>query len=67
MMLDVFTTLYNLEFIENGPTERKLENTMSREDQKFMKVLQEGTKLRNEMVPLEGNWKILCLEKIKSS
>ena len=67
MMLDVFTMLYNLEFIENGPTERKLENSMSREDQKFMKILQEGTKLRNEMVPLKGNWKILCLEKIKSS
>ena len=64
---DMFTTLYNLEFIENGPTERKLENSMSREDQKFMKILQEGTKLRNEMVPLKGNWKILCLEKIKSS
>ena len=44
---DMLTRLYNLEFIENGPTEGKLETSMSREDQKFMKILQEGTKLRN--------------------
>lgn len=36
-----------LEFIETSPTERKLETSMSREDQKLMKILQEGTKLRN--------------------
>ena len=44
---DMLTRLYNLEFTENGPTEGKLETSMSREDQKFMKILQEGTTLRN--------------------
>ena len=44
---DMITRLYNLEFIETGPTERKLGTSMSREDHKFMKILQEGTKLRN--------------------
>ena len=47
MMLDMLRRLSNREFIETGPTERKLEPSMSREDQKFMKILQEGTKLRN--------------------
>ena len=42
----MLTRLYNLEFIENGPTERKLETSISRED-KFIKILQEGAKLRN--------------------
>ena len=36
-----------LEFIETSPAERKLETSMSQEDQKLMKILQEGTKLRN--------------------
>ena len=63
---DMLTRLYNLEFKENGPTDRKVETSMSREDQKFMKILQEGTKLRNGhyQVPLQssklatanGNW-----------
>ena len=44
---DMLAKLYNLEFIETGPTERKLETSMSREDQKFMKIQQEGAKLRN--------------------
>ena len=44
---NVLTRLCNLEFIETGPTERKLETSMSIEDQKFIKILQEGTKLRN--------------------
>ena len=44
---DMLTRLYNQEFIENGPTEGKLETSMSKEDKKFMKILQEGTKLRN--------------------
>ena len=44
---DMITRLYNLEFIETGPTERKLGTSMSREDHKFMKILQEGTKQRN--------------------
>ena len=44
---DMLTRLYNLEFIEAGLTERKLEASMSREDQKFMKILQDGTQLRN--------------------
>ena len=39
--------LYNLEFIEAGPTERKLEASMSREDKKFMNILQDGTQPRN--------------------
>ena len=38
---------YNLEFIEAGPIERKSEASMSRKDQKLMKILQEGTKLRS--------------------
>ena len=42
---DMLTRLYNLEFTENGPTEWKLETSMSREDQKFMKILQEGATL----------------------
>ena len=44
---DMLTRLYNLEFIEAGPTERRSEASMSREDQKFIKILQEGRKLRN--------------------
>ena len=44
---DILTRPYNLEFIEAGPTERKSEASMSRKDQKLMKILQEGTKLRN--------------------
>ena len=44
---DMLTRLCNLEFLETGPTERKLETSMSRENQKIMKILQEGTKLRN--------------------
>ena len=44
---DMLTRLYSLEFIEAGPTERKLEASMSREDKKFMKILQDGTQLRN--------------------
>ena len=36
---DMLTRLYNLEFKENGPTEGKLETSMSKEDQKFMKIL----------------------------
>ena len=44
---DRLTRLYNLEFIEAGLAERKSEASMSREDQKFMKIPQEDTKLRN--------------------
>ena len=44
---DMNTKLYNLEFIETGSTERKLGTSMSREDHKFIKILQGGTKLRN--------------------
>ena len=44
---NMLTRLYNLEFIETGPTKRKLEVGMSREDKKFMKILQDGTQLRN--------------------
>ena len=44
---DMLTRLYNLEFIEAGPTERKLEASLSREDKKFMKILKDGTQLRN--------------------
>ena len=44
---DMLTGLYNLEFMETGPTDRKFETSMSREDHKFIKILQEGTKLRN--------------------
>ena len=44
---DMLTRLYNLEFMETGLTDRKSETSMSREDHKFMKILQEGTKLRN--------------------
>ena len=44
---DMLTRLYNAEFIENGPTERKLKASMSRENKKIMKILQEGKKLRN--------------------
>ena len=36
-----------IQFIKDGPTERKSETSMSREDQKFMKILQNGAKLRN--------------------
>ena len=43
----MLTRLDNLEFMETGPADRKLETSMSREDHKFMKILQEGTKLRN--------------------
>ena len=41
----MLTRLHNLEFIEAGPTERKLEASMSREDQEFMKILQDGRQL----------------------
>ena len=46
--------LYNQEFLEANHTERKLGPSISREDQKFMKILQEGTKLTNShnQVPL---------------
>ena len=44
---EMLTRLYNLEFMKTGPTDGKLETSMSREDHKFIKVLQEGTKLRN--------------------
>ena len=44
---DMLTRLYNLEFIEAGLTERTLEASMSREDQKFMNILKDGTHLRN--------------------
>ena len=44
---DMLARLYNLEFMETGPTDRKLETSMSREEHKFMKILQEDTKLRN--------------------
>ena len=44
---DMNTRLYNLEFIETGSTESKLRTSMSREDHKFIKILQGDTKLRN--------------------
>ena len=44
---DMLARLYNLEFMETGPSDRKLETSMSREEHKFMKILQEDTKLRN--------------------
>ena len=37
---DMLTTLYNLEFMETGLTDRKSETSMSREDHKFMESLQ---------------------------
>ena len=40
----MLTRLYNLEFKEAGPSERKLEASISREDKKFMMIPQEGIK-----------------------
>ena len=47
MLRDMLTRLYNLEFIEFGRTEKKLETSVSREDRKFMTIPQEGTKPTN--------------------
>ena len=55
------TRMHNLEFIEAGPTEKKLEASMSREDQKFMKILQEGTKLRNDHYQVSFPFKDPCV------
>ena len=43
---EMLTSLDNLEFIGAGPTERQLKACMSRKNQKFMKILQEGKKTR---------------------
>ena len=45
--MEILTRLFYPEFIEAGPIVRKLESSMSRGDKKFMKILQEGAKLRN--------------------
>ena len=54
---DMLTRLCNLEFMETGLTDRNLETSMSREDQKLMEILQEGIKLRN------GHYQVLFLSK----
>ena len=53
----MLTRLCNLEFMETGLTDRNLETSMSREDQKLMEILQEGIKLRN------GHYQVLFLSK----
>ena len=58
---NVLTRLCSLEFIETGPTERKLETSMSLEDQKFIKILQEGTKLRNSHYQVLLSFKDPCV------
>ena len=58
---DMLTRLYNLEFIEADPTERKLEASMSREDQKFMKILQGGTQLINGHYQVPLPFRDLCV------
>ena len=58
---DMLIGLYNLEFMETGPTERKLETSMSREDHKFIKILQEGTKLRNGCYQVPFPFKDPCV------
>ena len=64
---DMLSRLYNLELIKAGPTERKLLASMSREDQKSMKILQEGKKLRNGhyQVPLQFKDPLINLLKIR--
>ena len=51
---DMPTRLYNLEFMKTGLTDRKSETSRPREDQRFKKILQEGTKMRtgHSQVPL---------------
>ena len=58
---DMLTRVYNLEFIGAGPTERKLETSMSREDHKFMKILQEDTKLKNSHYQVSLSFKDPCV------
>ena len=58
---DMLTRPYNLEFIEASPTERKSEASMSRKDQKLMKILQEGTKLRSGHYQVSLPFKDLCV------
>ena len=56
---DMLTRLYNLEFIEQGPT--NLEASISREHQKFMKILQDGTQLRNDHYQVSLPFKDPCV------
>ena len=58
---DMLTRLYNLEFIEVAPTESKLKFSMSVEDQKFTKILQEGTNLRNGHYEVPLSFKDPCV------
>ena len=58
---DMLTMVYNLEFIGAGPSERKLETSMSREDHKFMKILQEDTKLKNRHYQVPLSFKDPCV------
>ena len=58
---DMLTRLYNLEFIEANPTERKLEVSLSTEDKKFMKILREDTKLRNGLFQVLVPFKDPCV------
>ena len=50
-----------IQFIKDGPTERKSETSMSREDQKFMKILQNGAKLRNNHYHVALPFKDSCV------
>ena len=59
---DMLTRLYNLEFMETGLTDRKSETSMSREDHKFMEILQEGTKLRNGHYQVPLPFKDPCID-----
>ena len=59
---DMLTRLYNLEFMETGLTDRKSETSMSREDHKFMEILQEGTKLRNGHYQVPLPFKYPCID-----
>ena len=59
---DMLARLYNLEFMETGLADRKSETSMSREDHKFMKILQEGTKLRNGHYQVPLPFKDPCID-----
>ena len=59
---DMLTRLYNLEFMETSLTDRKSEISMSREDKKFMTILQEGTKLRNGHYQVPLPFKDPCID-----
>ena len=57
----MLTRLDNLELMETGPADRKLETSMSREDHKFMKILQEDTKLKNSHYQVPLSFKDPCV------